>query len=98
MKTAILFTDKVRLLYKEFDHYTPNGNAIYTYIFERLERLDHDIVLNEYKWKPYQHFDSIKCTGYQINESTNDTFIIEYTRRGKSWDFKLLNTIQDPIK
>ena len=88
MKTTILFTDKVRLLYKEFDHYTPSGNGIYNYIFERLERLDKETNTH----KPYNHFDSIKCTGYEINETPNDTFIIEYTRRGKSWDFKLLTT------
>ena len=63
MKTTILFTDKVRLLYKEFDHYTPNGSAIYTYIFERLERLEtYTTIKHDPFWKPYNHFDSIKCT------------------------------------
>lgn len=93
MKTSRpLFTDKVRLLYKEFNHYTPNWNAIYTYIFERLERLDIETDPNNPTYKPYHHFDSIKAQGYHINETPNDTFIIEYTRKGNSWDFKLITT------
>jgi len=72
---------------------TPNSNGIYTYIFERLERLEtYTTIKHAPTWKPYNHFDSIKCTGYQINEQPNDSFIIEYTRKNKnSWDFKLLN-------
>lgn len=96
MKTpSQLFTDKVRLLYKEFHHYTPNWSSIYTYIFERLERLDIEPDPKNPTYKPYNHFDSIKVQGYHINETPNDTFIIEYTRKNKnSWDFKLLNTKQ----
>ncbi len=99
MKTTILFTDKVRLLYKEFDHYTTNGNGIYTYIFERLERLDTFNDITKPEWKKYEYFNSIKMSWQNIvNQDPGTRLIIEYTRRGKSWDFKLLNTIQDPIK
>ena len=59
MKTSLpLFQDKVRLLYKEFHHYTPNGNSVYAYIVERLERFDND----QQQYKPYGSYDTIKLT------------------------------------
>ena len=90
MKTiSPLFIDKAKLLYKEFHHYTPNGNPIYMYIFERLERLD-----NESKtYKPYTYFDTVKMIWDKIeNLETNTIYNIEYTRKNRnSWDFKILN-------
>ena len=89
MKTNItLFTDKARLLYQEFHHYTPNGNPIYTYIFERIERLD--TYTNEYK--PYTYYDTVIMIWNKIeNLEPNIIYLIKYTRKNKnSWDFKIL--------
>lgn len=91
MRTTLpLFQDKVRLLYKEFDHYTTNGNSVWTYVVERLERFDTD----QQKYKPYTWYDTIKLTGYQINQSAWNYITIQYTRKNKnSWDFKLLSAV-----
>lgn len=86
--TTPLFQDKVRLLYKEFSHTTANGNSVHIYIVERLERFDND----QQKYKPYGSYDTIKLTGYQINQTAWDYITIQYTRKNKnSWDFKLLS-------
>jgi len=91
MKTiSPLFIDKARLLYKEFHHYTPNWQAIYLYIFERLEYFDeHDKI-----YKPYVCYDAIKILWHNNtpNVSLWEIYTVHYTRKNKtSWDFKLID-------
>lgn len=84
-----MFKDKAQFIHKIFSHTTNNGNSVYTYIFERLERFDKD--LNE--WRPYPSRDVVhmKWNIEHMNLSAFDTCTIEYARRGSSWDFKIIN-------
>ena len=84
-----LFIDKAKLLYKEFHHYTPNWQAIYLYIFERLERFDeHDKI-----YKQYACYDAIKILWHNTpNVSPWEIYTVHYTRKNKnSCDFKLID-------